>query len=116
MGLSLKELVELAVLDSIADHPVVLGKLMDGAVQWHELGGRSDVRGMMADSMHQMLQDGDFTVAENSGDATLLNGSEAAMVLHRAIQHPEMLTQVEITVTERGKATYKKLAHRYYNG
>jgi hypothetical protein len=115
MGLNLKELVELALLDAVADHPVSLEKLLGAGAPWHELSSRGDVKSMMGQTLHRLLAESCFTVAETSG-GTALVGAEAEMALQRAEEHPDLLTQVEIAVTENGKVAYKKLAHRYYNG
>ena len=90
MGLNLKELVELALLDAVVDGPATLERLLGAGAPWHELTGRGDVRESMAQSMHRMLADEELMVAEANGGARLV-GSEAAMVLQRAAEHPEML-------------------------
>ncbi len=115
MGLDLKELVELALLDAVADGPATLQKLLGAGAPWHEISTRGDVRDTMAQSMHRMLADQELTVIEADG-GTQLVGSEAAMVLQRAAEHPEMLVQTEIMITDSGRLHYKRLAHRYYNG
>ncbi len=118
MGLSLKELVELAMMDCIMDQPVTLERLMGAGAPWHELSGRRDVGTVMAESLHNFLEGQLVTVieiAEGELGTPLVSG-EAAMALQRAAEHPEMLAQVQVAVTEDGKAYYKKLAHRYYNG
>ncbi len=118
MGLSLKELVELAMMDCIMDQSVTLERLMGAGAPWHELSGRRDVSSIMAESLHRFLEDKLVTVTEiTDGElGTPLVSGEAAMALQRAAEHPEMLTQVQVAVTKDGQAYYKKLAHRYYNG
>lgn len=118
MGLSLKDLVELALLDCIMDHPATLEKLMGAGAPWHELSGRRDVAGILADALHRFLGEAKITVSEiQDGElGTPLVGSEAEMALQRAAEHPDMLTQIQVAVTKDGQDYYKKLAHRYYNG
>lgn len=114
MGLSLKELVELAMLDGVMDKPVPLGSLMAAGAQWHELAGRNDINGMMTSLLQRLLHDGQLAVHE--ADGPLLVGSEAAMAFDRANSQPELLQVIEASVTDEGKQRYKQLAHRYYNG
>lgn len=118
MGLSLKELVELAMMDCIMDQPVTLERLMRAGTPWHELSRRRDVGAIMAESLNHFLENNLVVVSEIAdGDAhTPLVSGEATMALQRAAEHPEMLQQIQVAVTEDGKAYYKKLAHRYYNG
>ncbi len=117
MGLNLKELVELAMLDAVMDKPLTLDHLMGVGGMWHELSGRSDVRSQMAGALSQMLDAGEFTVREIGGsNHAPLTGGEAAMLFQRASATPDQLATVEVTITDTGKAHYKTLAHRYYNG
>ena len=118
MGLSLNELVELAMLDAVMDHAVTLAGLLGAGAPWHELNGRSDMRGMMGSTLTLLLDQKCFTVIEHADgqEGTPLVGAEAAMAVERAASSPEMLDTVGIQVTDAGRTRYKQLAHRYYNG
>ncbi len=114
MALNLKDLVVLALLDSVVDRPVSLKTIVEAGAHWHELNGRSDVREIIAQSMHQLLEEGALHVHEDNGK-TVLVGAEAVMVVQKAKANPEQFETVQIETTDSGKALYKKLAHTYYN-
>lgn len=118
MSLSLKELVELAALDSVMDKPISLDSMMQATTQWHELNGRTDVRAMFGTIVMRLLDDSSLSVADHSqSDSPVsLVGGEAVMVFERACTNPEAATKVEVTITEGGQRHYKQLAQRYYNG
>lgn len=118
MGLNLKELVELAALDSVMDHPVTLDKLMAAGTPWHELSGRSDVRALMGAVIMRIIDNGLIVVCElHEGQVGApLESTDAVMVFERASNNPGTQPHVQVSITDSGKTHYKQLAHRYYNG
>lgn len=109
MTLHLTDLMELAMLTTAMDAPVPLGRLRGCGAQWHELNGRSDLDRQMSTVLRRMLDEGSINVTE---DKVQLVGTEAEMALTRSNDSDSVI----VAVTPKGQESYKKLAHRYYNG
>jgi hypothetical protein len=118
MALNLNELIELALLDGMVDHPVSLRKLMANGSAWHELSGRNDVAPMMPTILYRLLDEGHCFVCDTlaAPEDGQLTGSDGRMCLDKALGNESLHDSTELHTTESGKQHYKKLAHRYYNG
>lgn len=115
MGLNLKELVEMALLDRVYEEAVSLEEVLQAGAPWHELKDRRDICEMMAHSMHHLLKDEEITVRDSRQNGKILAGEEAVMAIRRLSGERGASSGVVVALTDAGKEHYQRLAQRYYN-